>query len=92
LNFSISDDYRLFVGDLGNDVSEEELLRAFSHYKSCTRCRIVRDKKGKARGYGFLSFSDPKEFIAALREMDGMHLGLLTVYIAKYPHNYFSYR
>lgn len=72
-----SDDYRIFCGDLGNEVHDEMLKNAFSRYASLQRVRVVRDKKsGKSKGFGFVSFSDPHDFINALREMNGTFLFL----------------
>ncbi|KAG1520007.1 hypothetical protein G6F52_008075 [Rhizopus delemar] len=38
-------DYRLFAGDLGNEVTEELLFKTFSKYPSLTRTRVVRDSR-----------------------------------------------
>lgn len=67
-----SNDFRIFCGDLGNDVTDEVLTRAFNKYPSFQRCKIVRDKKtNKTRGYGFVSFKDPQDFIRAMKDMNG---------------------
>eukprot|EP01125_Pyxidicula_operculata_P001514 TRINITY_DN1137_c0_g1_i2.p1 TRINITY_DN1137_c0_g1~~TRINITY_DN1137_c0_g1_i2.p1 ORF type:complete len:245 (+),score=42.48 TRINITY_DN1137_c0_g1_i2:37-771(+) len=69
------DDYRIFVGNLGNDVNDQKLLEAFSHYKSAKMAHVVRDKRTtKTKGYGFVSFLDAKDFIKALREMNGKYI------------------
>lgn len=68
-------DWRIFVGNLGNDVTDEILKAAFSKYKSLQRVRVVRDKYEKTRGFGFVSLSDSKDFVAALREMNGKYIG-----------------
>ena len=36
--------FRLFVGDLSNDVSDEVLSQAFVKYKTFTKARVIRDK------------------------------------------------
>eukprot|EP01097_Dermamoeba_algensis_P011414 TRINITY_DN8843_c0_g1_i1.p1 TRINITY_DN8843_c0_g1~~TRINITY_DN8843_c0_g1_i1.p1 ORF type:complete len:232 (+),score=60.22 TRINITY_DN8843_c0_g1_i1:80-775(+) len=70
------DDYRIFCGDLGNDVTDEVLKQAFAKYPSFRRARVVRDKKTqKTRGFGFVSFNDPNDFIKALKEMNGKYVG-----------------
>lgn len=70
--FAISDDFRLFCGDLGNEVSDELLSKAFRKYPSFQKAKVVRDKRtNKTKGYGFVSFKDPDDFTRALREMDG---------------------
>eukprot|EP00042_Codosiga_hollandica_P022181 m.80322 g.80322 ORF g.80322 m.80322 type:complete len:193 (-) comp50689_c0_seq3:1020-1598(-) len=69
-------DYRVFCGDVGNEVSDDALLRAFARYGSVQRARVVRDPKtGKSKGYAFVSFKDSKDYLAALKEMNGKYCG-----------------
>merc|ERR1712232_1142755 len=50
------DDYRIFVGDLGNDVTDSVLAQAFEHYPSFAKAKVVRDRiTTKSKGYGFVS-------------------------------------
>ncbi|XP_015875575.2 uncharacterized protein LOC107412328 isoform X2 [Ziziphus jujuba] len=57
-------DYRLFCGDLGNEV--------------------VRDKRtGKTKGYGFVSFANPSDLAAALKEMNGKYVGNRPIKLRK---------
>uniref|UniRef100_A0A182P8B6 RNA-binding protein 42 n=1 Tax=Anopheles epiroticus TaxID=199890 RepID=A0A182P8B6_9DIPT len=66
------DDFRIFCGDLGNDVNDELLTRTFNKYPSFQRAKVIRDKRtSKSKGYGFVSFKDPQDFIRAMKEMDG---------------------
>ncbi|GFY63367.1 RNA-binding protein 42 [Trichonephila inaurata madagascariensis] len=67
-----NDDFRIFCGDLGNDVTDEVLIRAFSKYSSFVKAKVIRDKRtNKTKGFGFVSFKDPQDFIKAMREMNG---------------------
>ena len=36
--------FRLFVGDLSNDVSDDVLANAFNKYTSFTKAKVVRDR------------------------------------------------
>ena len=66
------DDFRIFCGDLGNDVNDELLTRTFNKFPSFTRAKVIRDKRtGKSKGFGFVSFKEPADFIRAMKEMDG---------------------
>lgn len=70
------DDFRLFCGNLGNEVSDEVLTRTFSKFPSFLRAKVARDRRtGKTRGYGFISFKDPSDFSRAMREMQGKYVG-----------------
>jgi RNA recognition motif-containing protein len=69
-------DYRIFCGDIGNEVGDDILANAFRKYSSFIKARVIRDKHtGKSRGYGFLSFSDPNDYIKVMREMNGKYVG-----------------
>ncbi|KAF4670857.1 RNA-binding protein 42 [Perkinsus chesapeaki] len=71
-----NDDFRIFCGDLGNEVTDELLLNSFKQYRSLQMAKIVRDKRsGKSKGYGFLSFRDPEDMIKALKEMNHKYVG-----------------
>jgi hypothetical protein len=60
---------------LGNDVTDEILTRAFSKYQSFLKAKVVRDKRSnKTKGFGFVSFKDPQDFIKAMKEMNGKYI------------------
>ena len=65
-------DYRIFVGNLSNEVTDDQLHQHFSKYPSLARSKVVRDNKNpdKSKGYGFVSLLDPLECAKAIREMD----------------------
>uniref|UniRef100_A0A5K3FJ96 RNA-binding protein 42 n=1 Tax=Mesocestoides corti TaxID=53468 RepID=A0A5K3FJ96_MESCO len=77
-------DFRIFCGDLGNEVSDDTLIRAFSRYPSFRKAKVIVDKRtGKSRGYGFVSFSDPNDFTRAIREMNGKYVGNRPIKLKK---------
>lgn len=68
----VSDDYRIFCGDLGNDVTDEVLARVFGKFPSFQKAKVIRDhRSNKTKGFGFVSFKDPVDFTRAMREMNG---------------------
>ncbi|PIN06608.1 hypothetical protein CDL12_20828 [Handroanthus impetiginosus] len=81
---STANDYRLFCGDLGNEVNDDVLSKAFSRFPSFNMARVVRDKRtGKTKGYGFVSFSNPTDLVAALKEMNGKYVGNRPIKLRK---------
>ena len=65
-------DYRIFCGNLGNEVTDELLYKSFSKYKSLQKARVIRDKKTlKTKGFGFVSLKDPNDFLNAMKQMQG---------------------
>ncbi|RDW85244.1 hypothetical protein BP6252_02834 [Coleophoma cylindrospora] len=68
--------FRLFVGNLAGEVSDESLHKAFARWPSVQKARVIRDKRTmKSKGYGFVSFSDGDEFFQAARDMQGKYIG-----------------
>lgn len=76
--------FRLFVGNIAGDVSDDALYKAFAKYTSITKARVVRMKQtNKSRGYGFVSFSDSDDYFRAFKEMQGKYIGSHPVKIDK---------
>ncbi|KAI1108866.1 RNA-binding domain-containing protein [Nemania sp. NC0429] len=75
---------RLFVGNLAGETTDESLFKAFSRWKSLQKARVIRDKvTSKSKGFGFVSFSDPDEFFAAAKEMNGKYIQSHPVVVRK---------
>ena len=67
------DDHRVFVGDLGHEVNDDMLYRTFAHLTSLLKARVIRDKRThKSKGFGFVSFKDSRDYLRALKDMDGI--------------------
>jgi hypothetical protein len=48
--------FRMFVGNLAGEVTDESLHKAFLRWPSLQKARVVRDKRTtKSKGYGFVS-------------------------------------
>ncbi|KAA1118826.1 hypothetical protein PGT21_007277 [Puccinia graminis f. sp. tritici] len=76
--------FRLFVGDLAPEVSDDGLAAAFSKWSSFVKARVVRDKvTTKSKGYGFVSYKDPEDFMKAWKEMNGKYVGSRPIKISK---------
>jgi len=69
-------DYRIFAGDLGNEVNDNTLAKLFVKYSSFAKAKVIRDKKTqKSKGFGFVSFLDPVDCATAIREVNGKYCG-----------------
>lgn len=76
--------FRIFVGNLAGEVTDESLLKAFSRWPSVQKARVVRDKRTtKSKGFGFVSFSNGDDFFQAAREMQGKYIGSHPVLIKR---------
>ncbi|CAH1174196.1 unnamed protein product [Phaedon cochleariae] len=78
------DDFRIFCGDLGNDVTDELLTRTFNKYPSFQKAKVIREKRtNKSKGYGFVSFKDPADFTKAMKEVNGRYVGSRPIKLRK---------
>ncbi|OCF75805.1 RNA recognition domain-containing protein (RRM)-containing protein [Kwoniella mangroviensis CBS 8886] len=75
--------FRLFVGDVSNDVNERTLDEAFGKYPSYCKCKVVRDRLSLKAKYGFIAFKDPEDFLKAWKEMDGKYVGNRPIRLTK---------
>ena len=76
--------FRLFVGNLAGEVTDESLLKAFSRYTSVEKARVIREKRTtKSKGYGFVSFSNGDDYFLAAKEMQGKYIGSHPVQVKR---------
>ncbi|EGO25088.1 U1 snRNP 70K protein [Serpula lacrymans var. lacrymans S7.9] len=72
---AIGDPYKtLFISRLHKGASEMELRRDFESFGTIERVRIVRDSKGRSRGYAFIVYERERDMKAAYKESDGLHI------------------
>lgn len=69
---------------MGIEVNDEILASVFRRYGSFNMARVVRDRRtGHSRGYGFVSFGNPNDFLNALKEINGKYVGNRPVKLTK---------
>lgn len=69
-------DHRIFVGDLGAEVNDDLLAKAFAKYPTFQKAKVIKDKSsGKSKGFGFVSLMDPSDYAKAMKEMNGRYIG-----------------
>jgi len=65
----------IFVGNLSRDVTEDDLLTAFSAYGKVDRVSILKDKfSGEPRGFGFVEMPAKAEAQAAINALNQTEL------------------
>ena len=65
----------IYIGNLADDVSEEELAQSFEPYGKTNSVSIVKDKfSGQSRGFGFVEMSSNDEAKAAIDGLNGKNL------------------
>lgn len=85
-------DFRIYVGNLGEEVDDKMLREAFDSFPTLARARVVRDKKyDLTKGFGFVSFLDPREGVKAMKAMNGRYIGQRPCKLSKSTHDKRAY-
>lgn len=72
----------LYVKNLDEAVTEEQLRMEFTPFGSITSLKVMIDEKGVSRGFGFVCYSAPEEAARAISEMNGRMVNGKPLYVA----------
>lgn len=72
----------LYVKNLDDDITEEQLQAEFEPFGSITSCKIMVDDKLVSKGFGFVCFSAPDEATKAVTELNGKMIGTKPLYVS----------
>jgi RNA recognition motif-containing protein len=71
---------KLFVGSLSWNTTDEGLRRAFEKFGEVIEAKVIKDREtDRSRGFGFVSFANPKDAMDAMQGMDGQELDGRTI-------------
>jgi RNA recognition motif-containing protein len=71
---------KIYVGNLAQDVTEEELKQEFAAFGEVTSASIVTDRyTGQPRGFAFVEMAKVSEGQAAVKELNGKVLKEQTI-------------
>jgi RNA recognition motif-containing protein len=71
---------KLFVGSLSWNTTDEGLRRAFEKFGEVIEAKVIKDREtDRSRGFGFVSFANPKDAMDAMHGMDGQELDGRTI-------------
>jgi polyadenylate-binding protein len=72
----------LYVKNLDESITDEQLRQEFSHIGTITSAKVMSDDKGASKGFGFVCFSTPEEATKAVTEMNGKLIANKPAYVA----------
>jgi RNA recognition motif-containing protein len=65
----------IYVGNLSDNVTEENLQQAFEAFGQVTSARIIKDKyTGQSRGFGFVEMGEQAQAQEAIKSLNGKEL------------------
>jgi cold-inducible RNA-binding protein len=66
---------KLYVGNLGFDVTNQELQDAFAEIGGCDSATVIMDRDtGRSRGFGFVEMTSNGEAQKAIQQLDGKEI------------------
>ncbi|CAG9820533.1 unnamed protein product [Phaedon cochleariae] len=63
---------RIFVGGISANTTEGELMQLFSSYGTVKAAKIIQDRAGVSKGYGFITFESEDDAKRPLREAENI--------------------
>ncbi|KAI3512166.1 hypothetical protein L1887_19397 [Cichorium endivia] len=72
----------VYVKNIHDDVTEEELQQHFSQCGTITSAKLMCDDKGLSKGFGFVCFSTPEEASKAVNTLHGYMFHRKPLYVA----------
>jgi RNA recognition motif-containing protein len=62
----------IYVGNLPNEVSDDELRAAFTEHGQVASAQVIKDRySGRSRGFGFVEMPNNNEAQAAIMALNG---------------------
>lgn len=78
------DHFRLFVGNLSGEVTDEMLTSVFGKFPTMSRAKVVLDPRTqRCKGFGFVSFASADDYFKAFKELNGKYIGNHPVQLKK---------
>jgi len=72
----------IYVGNLSQEVTEDELREAFESFGQITSVKIIKDRfSGESRGFGFIEMPAKTEAQSAMENLDGTELKGKTIIV-----------
>ncbi|KAL2516303.1 Polyadenylate-binding protein 6 [Forsythia ovata] len=73
----------LYVKNLDHDLTEDQLKEKFSEYGKVCSAVIMKNEKGKSKGFGFVNFDTCEEAMNAMVALNGALIGSKNLFVGR---------
>ncbi|KAI3432336.1 hypothetical protein D9Q98_003894 [Chlorella vulgaris] len=73
----------VFVKNLDESLSDEEVQAMFAEHGTVNSCIIMRDDDGKSKGFGFVNFEAPEQAASAVQALNGKDVGGKELFVGR---------
>ncbi|XP_059190157.1 embryonic polyadenylate-binding protein-like isoform X2 [Centropristis striata] len=73
----------VYVKNFGEDYTDEKLKEVFSAFGRTLSVRVMKDERGRSRGFGFVNYANHEDAQKAVNEMNGKDLNGKIIYAGR---------
>ncbi|KAM4737913.1 polyadenylate-binding protein 1-like [Anableps anableps] len=73
----------VYIKNFGEDFTDEKLKEVFSAFGRTLSVRVMKDEKGRSRGFGFVNYAHHEDAQKAVDEMNGKELNGKIIYVGR---------
>uniref|UniRef100_A0A3Q3F0V2 Polyadenylate-binding protein n=1 Tax=Labrus bergylta TaxID=56723 RepID=A0A3Q3F0V2_9LABR len=73
----------VYIKNFGEDYSDEKLKEVFSSFGRTLSVRVMRDERGRSRGFGFVNYANHEDAQKAVDEMNGKEINGKTIFAGR---------
>jgi len=74
----------VFIKNLDPSIKHKELFDKFSDYGNILSVKVVLDKNGVSKGYGFVHYDNPQNALKAIADLNNTIMGDKRVYVGNF--------
>ena len=75
---------KLYIGNLGFDVTSQELQDVFTMVGPCTSVTVLTDRStGQSRGFGFVEMASHSDAQKAMQQLDGKEIKVRPIKVSE---------
>uniref|UniRef100_A0A669C8V0 Polyadenylate-binding protein n=1 Tax=Oreochromis niloticus TaxID=8128 RepID=A0A669C8V0_ORENI len=73
----------VYIKNFGEDFTDEKLKEVFSAFGRTLSVRVMKDEKGRSRGFGFVNYAHHEDAQKAVNEMNGKEINGKILYVGR---------
>uniref|UniRef100_A0A7N8XY71 RRM domain-containing protein n=1 Tax=Mastacembelus armatus TaxID=205130 RepID=A0A7N8XY71_9TELE len=73
----------VYIKNFGEDYTDEKLKEVFSAFGRTLSVRVMKDERGRSRGFGFVNYANHEDAQKAVDEMNGKEINGKIIYVGR---------
>ncbi|XP_034446037.1 embryonic polyadenylate-binding protein-like isoform X2 [Hippoglossus hippoglossus] len=73
----------VYIKNFGEDYSDEKLKGVFAAFGRTLSVRVMKDERGRSRGFGFVNYANHEDARKAVDDMNGKELNGKNIYVGR---------